>query len=132
VSYSNTFLQASLETEKPIVNLDVDVIVNCTEPMKYINYVLLARGMFLVTHKSIKKLQFFLGDVLLTNSFQVDNKKVAKFRFTAVHAMVPVSHLIVYYIKDDGELVGDVVDIEVDVMFDNFVSTYSMHLHGSH
>lgn len=36
--------------------------------------------------------------------------------------MVPISHLIVYYIKDDGELVGDVVDVEVDVLFDNFVS----------
>ncbi|XP_050306884.1 CD109 antigen [Anthonomus grandis grandis] len=105
VSYGNSFLQATVETEKPIVNLDVEVSVNCTESMKYINYVLLARG-----------------DVLMTNSFQVDNRKTAMFKFTAVHAMVPVSHLIVYYIKDDGELVADVVDIEVDVLFDNFIN----------
>ncbi|ERL86830.1 hypothetical protein D910_04233 [Dendroctonus ponderosae] len=105
VSYGNTFLQASLETEKPIVNLDVDILVNCTEPMRYINYVLLARG-----------------DVLLSSSFQIDNKNAANFKFTAVHAMVPISHLIVYYIKEDGELVGDVVDIEIDVLFDNFIN----------
>ncbi|XP_076256034.1 thioester-containing protein 3 isoform X1 [Rhynchophorus ferrugineus] len=105
VSYGNIFLQVNLETEKPIVNLDVDVVVNCTEPMKYINYVLFARG-----------------DVLLTNTFQVDNEKVFRFRFTAVHAMVPVSHLIVYYIKEDGELVGDVVDVVVDGLFDNFIN----------
>ncbi|XP_066246674.1 thioester-containing protein 1 allele R1-like [Euwallacea similis] len=105
VSYSNTFLQASIETDKPLVNLDVDVAINCTEPMKYVNYVLLARG-----------------DVLLTNSFQVDNSRVAHFRFTAVHSMVPISHLIVYYIKENGEFVGDVVNIGVDVMFDNFIN----------
>ncbi|CAG9766032.1 unnamed protein product [Ceutorhynchus assimilis] len=105
VSYGNTFLQVSLETEKPIVNLDVDVLVNCTEPMRYINYVLMARG-----------------DVLQTNSFQIDQKNIFRFRFTAVHAMVPISHLFVYYIKDNGELIGDVVDVEVDVLFDNFIN----------
>ncbi|KAL1497123.1 hypothetical protein ABEB36_008133 [Hypothenemus hampei] len=105
VSYGRTFLQATVETAKPIVNLDVDVVVNCTEPMNFVNYVLLARG-----------------DIILTNSFQVDNKKIARFRFTAVHAMVPLSHLIVYYIKSDGELIGDVVDIESDLMFDNFIN----------
>ncbi|XP_030765290.1 CD109 antigen [Sitophilus oryzae] len=105
VSYGNTYLQVNLETEKRIVNLDVDVIVNCTEPMKYINYVLLARG-----------------DVLLTNTFQIDNQKVFRFHFTAVHAMVPVSHLFVYYIKEDGELVGDVVDVVVEGLFDNFIN----------
>lgn len=60
VSYSNTFLQATLETDKPLVNLDIEILVNCTEPMKYINYELLGRG-----------------DVLIANTLQIDNRKVS-------------------------------------------------------
>ncbi|XP_060518644.1 CD109 antigen-like isoform X2 [Cylas formicarius] len=105
VSYSDTFLQLTLETETPKTLSDVNVVVNCSEPLRYINYVLLARG-----------------DVLLTNTFQIDNKKVFRFHFTAVPIMVPLSHLIVYYIKEDGEFIGDVIDIEVDDLFENFVN----------
>lgn len=36
--------------------------------------------------------------------------------------MVPVSHLIVSYIRDSGELVADSIDIEVDGLMQNFVS----------
>ncbi|XP_023015119.2 thioester-containing protein 1 allele R1 isoform X1 [Leptinotarsa decemlineata] len=104
VSYSNTFLQASLESDRPIVNLDVEIAVNCTEPLRYINYVLMGRG-----------------DVLLTNSFKVENSKEFNFRFTATHAMAPVCHLIVYYVRTDGELVGDSLDIGIDGMLPNFV-----------
>lgn len=59
VSPSNTYLQASIETDHPRVNVDVDILVNCTERMKYINYELFGRG-----------------DILIANSLQVDNKKV--------------------------------------------------------
>ncbi|KAJ8921010.1 hypothetical protein NQ315_015806 [Exocentrus adspersus] len=104
VSYSKNYLQVSLETDRPIINLDVEVAVNCTEPLRYINYVLMGRG-----------------DVLITNTFQVDNKKEFKFHFTATHAMVPVCHLIVYYVRPDGEMVGDALDIEVDGLLQNFV-----------
>ncbi|KAG5896879.1 hypothetical protein JTB14_033520 [Gonioctena quinquepunctata] len=104
VSYSNTFLQASLESDRPIVNLDVEIAVNCTEPLRYINYVLMGRG-----------------DVLITNSFRVENSNEFKFRFTATHAMAPVCHLMVYYVRKDGELVGDALDIGIDGMLPNFV-----------
>lgn len=59
VSFSNNYLQAKLLTEKPLINLEVEIHVNCTEPMRYINYELLGRG-----------------DVLLANTLQIDNKKV--------------------------------------------------------
>ncbi|CAG9825408.1 unnamed protein product [Phaedon cochleariae] len=104
VSYTGNFLQAVLETDRPIVNLDVDILVNSTEPMRSINYVLMGRG-----------------DVLITNSFQVDNSNEFRFHFTATHAMVPVCHLIVYYVRSDGELVGDALDIEIDGLLQNFV-----------
>ncbi|KAJ3654530.1 hypothetical protein Zmor_013712 [Zophobas morio] len=104
VSYSNTFLQASIETERPIVNLDVEILVNCTEPLKYVSYVLLGRG-----------------DVLNANTFQVDNMHEYRFHFTATRAMVPVAHLIVSYVREDGELIGDSLDIEVDGLLQNFM-----------
>ncbi|CAH1108875.1 unnamed protein product [Psylliodes chrysocephalus] len=104
VSFSDNFIQATLETERPIVNLDVDIVVNSTQPMRSVNYILMGRG-----------------DVLITNTFQVENKKQFKFHFTATHAMVPVCHLIVYYVRPDGELIGDALDIEVDGLLQNFV-----------
>lgn len=107
MSYSNTYLQVSLENDRPTVNLDVEVGVNCTEPLRYINYVLMGRG-----------------DVLFTNTFQVANNKEFKFNFLATHAMVPVCHLIVYYVRPDGELIADALDIQVDGLLQNFVSTY--------
>lgn len=105
VSYNSTFLQISLDTDRPIINEEVDIFVTCTEPMRYITYVLMGRG-----------------DVLLTNTFQVDMSKEYKFRFTATHAMVPVCHLFVYYVNRDGELIGDALDIEIDGVLQNFVS----------
>lgn len=109
VSRSNTFLQVSLETDRPIVNLDVEVLVNCSEPLRYIDYVLMGRG-----------------DVLIANTFHVDNKKEYHFHFTATHAMVPVAHLIVSYVREDGELIGDALDIEVDGLLQNFVIISSL------
>lgn len=107
VSYSNSFLQITLDTDRPILNEEVEIFVTSTEPMRYINYVLMGRG-----------------DVLITNTFQVDNSREYKFRFTATHAMVPVCHLFVYYVKNDGELIGDALDIEIDGVLQNFVSKF--------
>ncbi|RZC42764.1 CD109 antigen [Asbolus verrucosus] len=98
VSYSNTFLQVSLETERPVVNLDVEILVNCTERLKYISYVLMGRG-----------------DVLIANTFQVNNQHEYRFHFTATHEMVPVSHLLVSYVRQDGELIGDALDVEMEI-----------------
>lgn len=108
VSASNTYLQASVETDRPLVNLDVDVLINCTEPMKYITYELIGRG-----------------DVLIANTFQIDNRKEFRFHFVATHAMVPYSHLLVSYVRDDGELVADSVDVEIGGLLQNFVRLFS-------
>lgn len=59
VSPSKTYLQVSLETTPSKVDLDVNVLVNCTEPMKYISYELLGRG-----------------DVIKAATFQIENLKV--------------------------------------------------------
>lgn len=36
--------------------------------------------------------------------------------------MVPMAHLLVNYVRDDGELVADSLDIEIDGLLQNFVS----------
>ncbi|KAI4464831.1 macroglobulin / complement [Holotrichia oblita] len=97
VSPSKVFMQVSLETGRPLLGLDIIVLVNCTEPMKYISYELLARG-----------------DILKADSLQVDNSKVHRFRLQAVYAMVPVSHLLISYVRENGELISDSLDIETE------------------
>lgn len=53
ISPTNTFLQVGLEKDSnPEVNHLVEVIVNCTEPLKYINYQILGRGDILIAHTS--------------------------------------------------------------------------------
>ncbi|KAK9872958.1 hypothetical protein WA026_020307 [Henosepilachna vigintioctopunctata] len=107
-SYSHNFLQVSLETDRVLVNLEVEVSVLCTEPMKFISYVVLGRG-----------------DVLLSKTIPVNNKKDHQFRFRALHSMVPLAHLIVSYIRDNGEMIGDTLDIEVDGVLQNFLDVKS-------
>lgn len=46
------------------------------------------------------------------------------FKFLASYAMAPTAHLIVYYVKDDGELVADSLDIDLNGELRNFVSKY--------
>lgn len=72
VSPTNTFLQATLLTNKPIVNTIVEILVTCTEPMTYINYELLGRG-----------------DVVLSHTFQIDYTNVSCFRFTKLFVSTP-------------------------------------------
>lgn len=59
VSISSTFLTATIETEYPTVNKPISILVNCTEPMKYINFEVLGRG-----------------DVLLARSVIADGRNV--------------------------------------------------------
>lgn len=60
VSASNTFIQATILTDKPTVKSDVEILVNCTEPLKYINYELFGRG-----------------DLIIGNTYQVYDKNVS-------------------------------------------------------
>ncbi|KAL3282733.1 hypothetical protein HHI36_005903 [Cryptolaemus montrouzieri] len=108
VSYSNVFLQSTLITDRPRVNLEIEVLVTCTEPMRHINYVLFGRG-----------------DVLLSKTVQVNSKKEFELKFRGLHAMVPLTHLVISYVRDNGELIGDTLDIEVDGLLLNFLEIRS-------
>ncbi|XP_018336565.1 CD109 antigen-like isoform X2 [Agrilus planipennis] len=104
VSPSNTYLQVSLLTDKITVNTGAMVLLNCTEPMKHISYEIISRG-----------------DIVTAHSHDIQNRKEFNFHFTASHAMVPVSHLIVNYVREDGELVADSIDIQVDGLLQNSI-----------
>lgn len=107
VSTSQNYIQATLMTEHPIVNKDIEIHVNCTEPIRYVSYELFGRG-----------------DVLVANTLQMKNVETHMFHFTATQAMVPIVHLVVSYIRADGELVADSLDIEVEGLLRNFVSAF--------
>ncbi|XP_069677480.1 CD109 antigen-like isoform X2 [Periplaneta americana] len=104
MSPSNTFIQAVVNTEHPTVNQDVELEVNSTEPMKYFSYQVIGRG-----------------DVVTANTIEVPNKKTYKFRFLATYAMAPTAHVVVFYVKEDGEVVADALDIELEGSLQNFV-----------
>ncbi|XP_034936868.1 CD109 antigen-like isoform X2 [Chelonus insularis] len=104
MSPSNTFIQASVKTDKPKVNHEVEILVNSTEPLKYLSYEILGRG-----------------DILNAGSIPISNEHVASFRFLATYVMAPTAHVLVYYTKDDGEIVADSLDIDLEGTLQNFV-----------
>jgi CD109 antigen len=63
------------------------------------------------------------GDVLVSKSIDVPDRKTQVFKFLANFLMVPKADLIVYYIRADGEIVSDHVEIQFGDELNNFVST---------
>ncbi|XP_015601908.1 CD109 antigen isoform X2 [Cephus cinctus] len=104
MSPSNTYIQATLKTDKPMVNDDVEIAVNSTAPLKYLSYEVFGRG-----------------DILYAASIQVPDKHTATFKFLATFVMAPTAHVLVYYVKDDGEVVADALDVNLEGTLQNFV-----------
>lgn len=92
------------------VNKDVEIQVNSTESLQYITYQVLGRG-----------------DVIVASTVQIPNagQHTAVIRFLATYAMAPTAHVIVQFVKDDGEVVADAIDVELDGVLQNYVSTRS-------
>ncbi|CAK9821472.1 CD109 antigen [Anthophora retusa] len=104
MSLNNEYIQAILKTEKPMVNRDIEIEVNSTIPLKYINYEIFGRG-----------------DILDADSIYVQNKHTASFKFLATYVMAPTAHVIVYYVGSDGEIIADALDVELEGVLQNFV-----------
>lgn len=49
-------------------------------------------------------------------------KREIYFRFLATYVMAPTAHVIVYYIGNDGEIIADALDVELEGLLQNFVS----------
>jgi len=86
----------------------VEIQVNSTESLQYITYQVLGRG-----------------DVIVASTVQIPNagQHTAVIRFLATYAMAPTAHVIVQFVKDDGEVVADAIDVELDGVLQNYVST---------
>nr|XP_034179672.1 CD109 antigen-like isoform X1 [Osmia lignaria]XP_034179683.1 CD109 antigen-like isoform X1 [Osmia lignaria]XP_034179692.1 CD109 antigen-like isoform X1 [Osmia lignaria]XP_034179702.1 CD109 antigen-like isoform X1 [Osmia lignaria]XP_034179708.1 CD109 antigen-like isoform X1 [Osmia lignaria] len=104
MSLSNEYIQAVLKTEKPTVNREIEIEVNSTSPLKYISYEIFGRG-----------------DILDAGSIYVQNKYTTSFSFVATYVMAPTAHVIVYYIGNDGEIIADALDVELEDVLQNFV-----------
>jgi CD109 antigen len=78
-----------------MINQEVSVDVIATEPMIQLTYQVLGRG-----------------DVIISRTLQVPNSRNFNFRFLASFAMVPKASLVVYYIREDGEIISDNLKIQ--------------------
>lgn len=61
------------------------------------------------------------GGVIISRTLQVPNLRNYNFRFLASFAMVPKANVIIYYIRDDGEIISDQIKIEFGDELQNFV-----------
>jgi CD109 antigen len=80
--------------------------VNSTTPLKYLSYQVFGRG-----------------DVIVANTVRVNNDATtAAWRFLATYAMAPTAHVVVQYVREDGEVVADALDIELEGVLQNYVN----------
>ncbi|KMQ97464.1 cd109 antigen [Lasius niger] len=86
------------------VNNYIEIEVNSTAPLKYISYEVLGRG-----------------DILDAGSIYVQDKSTTTFKFLATYVMAPTAHVIVYYVRTDGEVIADSLDVELTGILQNFI-----------
>lgn len=104
-SPTNAFLQATLLTQNPKVGDEIIVGLNATQPLVYFVYQVIGRG-----------------DILFAQTLQAHKGTTHTFRFLATSAMAPRARLVVYYVKDDGEIVADSLHFAVSGAIQNEVS----------
>ncbi|XP_046746805.1 CD109 antigen-like isoform X2 [Diprion similis] len=109
LSPSGTYIQALLKSENPVVNSNIEVEVNSTAPLKYLSYQVLGRG-----------------DILNAGSVKVPEEYTVKFKFLATYVMAPTAHIVVYYMREDGEIVADSLNVDLDGALQNFVDIKTM------
>lgn len=79
--------------------------VEATEPIKNLTYTVVARG-----------------DVVLSKNVEVSSSRNINFTFPSSIAMMPSAKLLVYFIREDGEIVSDYVKIDFGFKLQNSVS----------
>lgn len=89
---------------RPRINRDITVEVQSTESLRYLSYQVLGRG-----------------DIILSNSVEIPNRKSHIINFLASFAMVPKAQFVVHYIRD-YEIISDRLEIDLGEDLQNFVS----------
>lgn len=102
---SNEFIQIKTATENPILSQKVKIDVLATSPLKQITYQVIGKG-----------------DIVLSETVAVDDKRNFQIEFTPTLAMVPKAKVVVFYITDDGEIISDFTKIEFANELRNFIN----------
>lgn len=89
----------------PQVNEDVEIEVNSTQPLTHLSYQVLGRG-----------------DIVVAHSMPLAGQRTTRFRFLATHAMAPAARVLIHTVREGGEVVADVLDVDLDGLLQNFVS----------
>lgn len=81
--------------------------------------------MKVVATEELKNLVFIVhgrSDVLISENFEVPSSSNFNFSFKSTKEMMPKSKLLVYYIRDDGEIISDHLEINFGFALQNSVS----------
>lgn len=107
-SESENFLQARLKTLDPKVAENVRLSIETTEPIKWITYQIFGRG----------KLVF-------AETLRATRGNSNELNIRATSDMSPRCRVIVYYVRDTGEIVADALDFEVEGALTNKVELWA-------
>lgn len=61
-------------------------------------------------------------EIVLSKNVKIPNSRNFDFSFPSSTAMMPTAKLLVYYIRDDGEIISDQVKINFGYKLKNLVS----------
>ncbi|KAL3881057.1 hypothetical protein ACJMK2_033253 [Sinanodonta woodiana] len=106
-SPSDTFIQVRLLTSNPKVGHQAKFQIQCTALMKKINYLIMSKGATLTR-----------GELDL----RFQNK--SSFSILMLHEYAPSARIVVHFVREDGEIVADAMDFNVDNIFKNKVSLH--------
>lgn len=98
------FFSTKQSFSRPKINRDITIEVQSTESLRYLSYQVIGRG-----------------DIIVTNSVEIPNRKSHTITFLASFAMVPKAQFIVHYIHEN-EIISDKLDIDLGEDLQNFVS----------
>ncbi|KAK3764291.1 hypothetical protein RRG08_012456, partial [Elysia crispata] len=105
-SPSSSYIQLELKTASKIQAGDnIDLEVTSTRPLTQLTYQVLSRG-----------------SIVKTGTVASKNKTVQAFSLTTDASMAPKARILVYYVRQDGEIVADSIILSVDGAFLNKVS----------
>ncbi len=104
LSPSDNYVHATLLTLNPQVGKNLRIGIRATEPVDWITYQIFGRGK-------------------LTFAETLRFSRELNFRATA--EMSPHCRVVIYYVRDSGEIVADALDFEVDGALTNFVEIWT-------
>ncbi|XP_064411346.1 CD109 antigen [Latimeria chalumnae] len=98
-SPSNTYIQIRDPHSTGKVGSPIEVVIDGTEMIKEINYLVVARGQIVTVGK----------------------KSANTFTLTPEQSWMPTARVIVYYVKDSGEVVNDAMTVSTEGLIQNSV-----------